>query len=137
MWKNTVRSSWADVSIESVDVQTTAAGNGSPAEQILHQPQLEVGSYLEVTAKVRLGKLKPEDVAVEIYYGIMDSVGHINSGEVTEMEFVGQDGNPDVSQFKGSIPCKVSGQHGYSVRIRPKHEDMSEPYEPGLILWEK
>ncbi len=38
--------------------------------------------------------------------------------------------------FAGSIPCRKTGQYGVTVRILPKHEDLVNPYELGLIHWE-
>ena len=38
--------------------------------------------------------------------------------------------------FTGSVKCKTSGRQGLAVRILPKHPDMVDMYEPGLILWE-
>jgi hypothetical protein len=38
--------------------------------------------------------------------------------------------------FVGSMPCETTGQHGVAVRVLPKHDDLSNPYEMGLILWE-
>ncbi len=37
--------------------------------------------------------------------------------------------------FKGTIPCRSSGQHGYAVRVLPKHRDLANPFESGLIVW--
>jgi len=35
------------------------------------------------------------------------------------------------------MPCEKTGQHGAAVRILPKHPDLANPYELGLIFWEK
>jgi starch phosphorylase len=37
--------------------------------------------------------------------------------------------------FTGTIPCKSSGQYGYAVRVLPRHKDLSNPFEPGLVCW--
>ena len=37
--------------------------------------------------------------------------------------------------FQGTIPCRASGQHGYTVRVLPRHADLASPFEPGLICW--
>ena len=37
--------------------------------------------------------------------------------------------------FKGTIPCRSSGQHGYAVRVLPKNADLANPFEPGLVCW--
>jgi hypothetical protein len=38
--------------------------------------------------------------------------------------------------FVGTMHCKKTGQYGVAVRILPKHEDLANPYELGLIHWE-
>jgi starch phosphorylase len=38
--------------------------------------------------------------------------------------------------FVGSMPCRKTGQHGVAVRVLPRHPDLVNPYEMGLILWE-
>jgi starch phosphorylase len=37
--------------------------------------------------------------------------------------------------FSGAIPCRSSGQHGYAVRVLPRHGDLGNPFEPGLVSW--
>jgi starch phosphorylase len=38
--------------------------------------------------------------------------------------------------FDGSITCTASGRQGYAIRILPRHSDLLEPNELGLVLWE-
>ncbi len=133
-WRAGVKEAWQDLSIENVDVQID---DGQKSSQLdVKQPQLEVGSQLKVAAEVRLGRLKPDDVAVEIYHGLIDSSGNISAGQVTRMshESNGQPENTNV--FTGAIPCTMSGKYGFALRIMPNHPDLDEPYEPGMILWE-
>ena len=37
--------------------------------------------------------------------------------------------------YRGTIPCRASGQHGYAVRVLPKHADLANSFEPGLVTW--
>jgi starch phosphorylase len=134
MWKTNVKEGWNDISIADVDVQV------DDGKKLCHlnvqQPQLEVGSYLRVEAKVNLGRLSHEDVAVEIYYGTVDSEGNIESGEVASMEFKSGPDDQGQTHFVGTVTCKVSGQQGFAVRVLPYHEDLVEQFEPGMIRWE-
>jgi starch phosphorylase len=52
------------------------------------------------------------------------------------MEFQSHDEPENTSTFSGMIPCRASGQHGFAIRVMPKHADLVDPYEPGMILWE-
>ncbi len=91
---------------------------------------------MQVTARVKLGRLNPDDVAVEIYHGRVDSAGNIENGQVQKMAYQQNVGTDGVSLFAGAIPCRISGRHGFALRIMPRHADLVEPYEPGLILCE-
>jgi len=34
------------------------------------------------------------------------------------------------------MTCEKTGQHGLTVRVLPRHCDLADPYEMGLILWD-
>jgi len=119
-WKARLREQWPTVRIEQVAAD-------APAE-------LMVGHVLEVRADVYLGALRPSDVAVELYQGPIDARGQIANGEAVPMSPVREEG-PGRYVFSGTIPCRTSGLHGFTIRALPHHEDLPHPYEPGLILW--
>ena len=134
-WKNTARHAWSDLEISHVEAQ---ARDG---EVFTHwnggNPELEVGAEITVNAQIRLGRLTPNDVSVQIFHGTVDSAGRIETPQISEMRFV--EGSLDenkVASFTGLIPCRTSGKHGFSLRILPRHKDLVEPYEQGMILWE-
>ena len=134
-WKSHVRQNWIDLEIR--DVQTRTVTDETTGEVSQEPQELAVGSQVQVQAQVHLGHLEPQDVTVQIYYGHVDSYGHIRDGQIAEMTY--EDGTMNeqhVATFAGNIPCRVSGRHGYALRILPRHQDLVEPYESGLILWE-
>jgi len=95
---------------------------------------MHVGGELRVKARVGLGGFKPDDVEVQLFHGLVDSLGEIpNPGTVT----MSSNGTPEGGAwpFLGTIPCRTSGQHGYAVRVLPRNGDLSNPYEPGLVCW--
>jgi starch phosphorylase len=53
------------------------------------------------------------------------------------MEFQPNTESNGSSGFMGSITCRASGQHGFALRVLPRHEDMGDPYELNMIRWEK
>jgi starch phosphorylase len=96
---------------------------------------LKVGDKTDVKAWVRLGALAPGDVSVQLYLGRLDARGEIGNVEVTRME-VKERSSDGLSLFEAwAVPCKISGLHGYTVRIVPWHEDLWNPWELGLVLW--
>jgi starch phosphorylase len=135
LWKASTRTGWSDLQFADVQIQTTqekpyASWNG-------HKPELMVGGELKINAMVRMGRLKPTDICVQIYHGQVDSAGRVEDGHITDMQYVENSLNPDgIATFAGGLPCHISGQHGFSLRIVPRHEDLVETYESGMILWE-
>ncbi|MBC8264435.1 MAG: alpha-glucan family phosphorylase [Anaerolineales bacterium] len=119
-WKSHLHEHWADIRVDNVEAEAPA--------------KLKVGAELQVRAQVNLGALEPKDVAVQLYYGLLDTRGEILKGEAIPMKWV--ESNGDGSHvFVGPISCRASGRYGYALRVLPHHEDLSNPYEPGLILW--
>jgi len=111
---------WRNLRIESVETESVE--------------ELPVGSELTVRARVRLGALKPEQVAVQIFEGLLDQDGDIAGAEVVPMvaDKASADGG---REFVGRIVCRTSGQHGFSIRVVPSHDDLSNPFHTGRILW--
>ncbi len=119
-WKREMCSRWPGVQLLRVEAEV-------PSE-------VPVGSLVEVRAEVRLGEIHPEDVAVELYHGPVDANLEIRGGTSIPMICVDRNGDGTYG-FSGAIPCSSSGVRGYALRILPRNEDLSNPYEPGLILW--
>jgi len=134
-WKEQVKKAWSQLSIKDVKLQH---GNGDGNEELLLQGGgLKIGSQLSVRALVRLGELRPDDVSVELYHGAVDAWGNIKQGSSVVMnreECCQQNGQ---AWFKGLMTCTHTGRYGVTVRVLPKHPDLADPYEVGLILWEK
>ncbi len=94
-----------------------------------------MGSRLPVTAVVRLGEIPASDVLVELYHGALDPTGHIVQGETTTMLPSGQPAGGIIS-YTGDIPCRRSGQRGFTIRIVPHREGMLlDRFETGLVRW--
>jgi starch phosphorylase len=133
-WKSNMKKAWSEFTIKDVKIQVN---NGKDNEQLdLRQPQLKVGSQLSISALVKLPKVSPDDVSVELYHGPVDSQGNIRNGSAVRMaykETTGQDGE---HWFVGSMSCGETGRHGVAVRVLPRNADLVNPYEMGLILWE-
>jgi glycogen phosphorylase len=123
VWRRSLGKGWSSVKVESVEPH-----GADP---------LHVGSALEVTARVSLGSFSPQDVEVQLFHGLVDSLGEIPRPATVEMSHNGgpakKDGNTWV--FHGTIPCRSSGQHGFAVRVLPRHPDLPHPFEPGLVTW--
>ena len=117
-WKTRVRQSWSSVKIESVDTIQTQTSH--------------VGDDIEVEAKVHLGDLSSNDVAVELFHGQVASDGQIAQGESLLMNHVS---NEEINTFAGRLKLQKSGRWGYTVRIRAHHPDLNSIWDTGLVTW--
>ncbi|MBN2272154.1 MAG: alpha-glucan family phosphorylase [Sedimentisphaerales bacterium] len=134
-WKASIREGWSECAVKDVIMEV----RDDDASEHLNprQPQLKVGSQLSVRTLVRLGRISPDDVSVELYYGPVDGWGSITEGAVVRMEYEKASDGQGEHWFRGSVSCRKTGQHGVSVRVLPRHADLVNPHELGLILWEK
>jgi glycogen phosphorylase len=82
---------------------------------------------------VQLGSLQPQDVVVELYLGRVDTRGEIVEGRAIAMHPESNSGGDYV--YAGEATPAESGLHGFTIRVRPNHPDLSTPFVPGLIVW--
>jgi starch phosphorylase len=121
-----VRAGWPQVRIEAVE--------DGPGQA------LPVGTHMRARARIRLGALAPEDVAVELYVGRLDPSAEIVDAESTLMKPVLREPDGRFLFEAAGVPCMRSGLHGFTVRVRPSHPDLAAsggqiPFLPGLIAW--
>ena len=119
-WKQNLVDHWFNIKIENVDIS-------EPAD-------IQVNQTIAVKARVNLATLSPEDVQVQLYQGFIDASGKIVNGIPVVMDYQGEDQN-GLSIYTANITYTHSGLQGLSLRVLPKHENLSSPYEPRLILW--
>lgn len=119
-WKRDVAQHWPRVKIAEIETG--------------QRENLEFGTILQVRAHVHLDLVKPESVAVELYYGDLDTTGQIRTGKTVTMECK-QDLGKHMYLYEGGIPCEKTGQLGFTVRAVPHHADLAEKHETGLITW--
>ncbi len=119
-WRRALARDWGRIRVDNVE-----AKGADP---------MQVGGQLEVQANVNLGNLSPDDVQVQLFHGVVDNQGDIPLPSTVPMSHNStRQGNTWI--FKGTIPCRSSGQHGYAVRVLPYHPDLANPFEPGLVCW--
>jgi starch phosphorylase len=121
-WQSHLFEHWYDMKIESVDISD--------------HPDIQVEQTIAVKARLNLAALTPSDVQVELYQGSVNASGEIAHGVPVVMEYQGQDPqNPTIGIYTANIAYANSGLQGLSLRVLPKHDYLSSPYESGLILW--
>ncbi|MEG3939765.1 MULTISPECIES: alpha-glucan family phosphorylase [unclassified Microcoleus] len=119
-WKKHVLAKWYDIKIESVDIS--------------QDKEVKVNQSIAVKSRINLMGLTPADVQVELYQGSVDANGDIVGGVPVVMEYLGED-DRNASLYTADITYTSSGLQGLSLRVLPKHDNLSSPYEAGVILW--
>lgn len=119
-WQRHIFEHWYDIRIKDVDVSESA--------------DIQVNQTLVVKAQIVLGVLTPDDVQVELYQGPVNADGEIENGVSVTMDYQGQD-QQGTSTYTFDITYTNSGLQGLSLRVLPRHDYLSSPYEPGLVLW--
>jgi starch phosphorylase len=120
-WKSHMKENW-----HQVKVLDFSSPQGS---------DLKVGVEFEMSARIHLGDLKPEDVAIELYMGTVNPKGEIINPCIVPMELVERELNGDYTYCARSVPGGQSGLLGCTVRVLPCHPDLISRFIPGLITW--
>lgn len=119
-WKAHVRGAWPQVRVDHVE----SAGIGAA---------VRVGDRLTVRAYVSLGALSPDDVDVQVVHGRVtesDVIDDFTAQSLTLSESY-EEGRHG---YGGVVDLAASGPFGYTVRIVPKHENLTSVAELGLVV---
>jgi starch phosphorylase len=121
-WKEKIKSNWGSIKVIKSDT------NG-------RSKQLFVGQELTINAEIDLGKLTPDDVEVQIYYGQIENENNpqYNSTVVMNADF--QEAKNGLYKYSGIINCVESGHQGYTIRILPKCAMLIHPFELDVVYW--
>ncbi len=146
-WKKRVCDNWYLVSVRSAGCYTTgpsseentapgaaentAAGLSSEGNDITAAP----GSKTTVQSVVRLGGLVPEDVSVELYYGLIDENGEIADGEHLPMQLAGEMEDDGSYRYSADLYLTSGGEYGYQFRVFPSHPLLTDKFELRLVKW--
>jgi len=91
------------------------------------------GNKIHMTVQVFLGKLQPEEVEVELYYGIVKSIDEVKESRIEKMN-VTEDRKDCNCLYSCTITCNEAGRYGFTARVTPTGDDRIK-YTPGLICW--
>jgi starch phosphorylase len=119
-WKQKLFNNWYDIKIVDIDISESA--------------DIQVNQNIGVKARINLAGLSPSDVEIQLYKGAVDAEGEIVNGQTVVMDHQGFDSHHH-SVYTATINYTASGLQGLSLRVLPKHQYLSNSYEPGYILW--
>jgi starch phosphorylase len=110
-----VRSAWPGVQARRLD---------TPRHRI------QYGESIPVEVAVRLNGLAPSDVRVELLLS-REPRDQVHSHDLAPA------GALDSGEHRFALDLKpgLSGKLDYRIRVHPRHELLTHPYELGLTLW--
>lgn len=118
-WKAFVNDAWRDVWVYA---------------RMPQEAKMELGSKISVEAQVRIGRLKPEDVSVELL-SARDNNGKLEDQKVIPMTLAsGPDGN-GIYRYVGEREADNGGSLVFGVRVMPSHPSLLSKHEMGLVRW--
>ncbi|MDQ4051300.1 MAG: alpha-glucan family phosphorylase [Actinomycetota bacterium] len=119
VWKAKVRGAWGAVKVEYVE----SGGIGDAAE---------VGAVMNVRAFVALGELSPDDVAVQVVHGKINSEDELTNTTLDELR-AAESYEGGRHRFDGDVTLATSGAFGYTVRVVPRHGLLTSSAELGVV----
>jgi glycogen phosphorylase len=118
-WKERLHAVWGQLRIDAIDTNI--------------DEEVSVGDRLPIKVCINPGEIPLSEIAVDIYFGVLDSRGTIRGGEIVPLEPLK---DPDsAGHFSGELECRFCGRHGFMLRVMPRHPELGNVYDPGLILW--
>lgn len=117
-WKKTVRENWDGVSLVRFETDI-------PKETT-------VGTTGEVRAWLQLAPLLPQDICIEVVYGRIGVDFEIQEIGAVPLKFESA-AEDNTSLFKGAVPFIRGGKFGVAIRILPRHRDLPNRYQMGLV----
>ena len=122
-WMERVTRSWDRIAIRDIDF----ANSGGT---------VQVGEKVEVSMKVDLGEISPNDVTVQIVSGQLNSQEQFLDSVPSVAQLNGSpEGDKGIFGYRGEVTCFESGRLGITARVIPHNEHLVHTFKPKLISW--
>ncbi|MBI4026420.1 MAG: alpha-glucan family phosphorylase [Verrucomicrobia bacterium] len=121
LWKRQIREAWPQAAVQEI-----------VCDHPRHYEVL-VGEKVPIRAKVFLGRIAPEHVLVEIYYGEAED-GELRNPATIRLEMEKQEGE-GAYWYAGHIEAIESGAYGFNIRLIPTHPNLTQKHELRLVTW--
>jgi starch phosphorylase len=117
-WKSRIRAAWGGVSVRRLDTP---------------KARIQFGESIPVEVAVKLNGLAPSDVCAELLLarGPREGTPVQHSHELTDAGAIA-DGE---HRFKVELKPGLAGRLDYRIRVYPRHELLTHPFELGLCSW--
>lgn len=95
--------------------------------------KLHAGDDFKIKTVVHLGSMSPDEVDVEVYFGLVNSQNKIISSH-SEAMTMSEDLGGGKFVYQHDLVCARTGRFGFTVRVRPGNEIWRD-LVPGYIVW--
>jgi len=119
-WYENVMYNWSDISIKDIRMDGL--------------DDIEMGKSFHVEADIFLGKLSPEDLMVEAYYGKVDPSNNFEESDTAVMQFNGVL-KDKICTYSADINFEEVGHFGLNIRVTPNHPSPERRNAMGLVIW--
>ena len=120
-WSHKIMENWSQVEVLEM--------SGPDQEAFLW------GDEVEIRAKVKIGRLSPDDVGCEVYFGPLGADGEFGSRQTVTMQTTSQEN--DTYWYSGKIICDSNGRLGIKIRVTPFFREALSQSTMGLVAWSK
>lgn len=119
-WKQFVSAEWNNIRVVSYS-----------------QPEvsydLSQKNLMHMEVNLDLGRIKPEDIGVEIVFTTVDSKNRPHIQEVREYEFIGMDNG--VARYQVDILPERTGMYQVGTRLYPKNKELPHRQDFPYVKW--
>ena len=119
-----VQREWLSANWDSIRIEPPVRETDGP---------FRAGKTFRVNAIVDLGKLSPEEVEVQLFYGKLKAIDTLSESHTEEMTIKEDQGNGK-HLYTCAITCNASGRYGFTARVTASGDDRIK-FTPGLITW--
>lgn len=117
-WKSKIAKVWPHISVDAVEAP--------------EMDRVPLGHSVRVQARIQLAGLSPDEVEVQLYHGVLGSLGHVNDPHTAPMRLE-KTLELGAAIFSGTFQCTQTGRYGYLIRVLPRHPLQASPFTTGLV----
>ena len=119
-WKARIRDAWAGVSLRRLDIE---------------KREINYGDSVHFEVAVKLNGLQPGDVVVEMLMGLCTKREKMEELRRYYFEYTGKMTEAGENIFTIDIQPEQCGKLEYRIRVYPRHEMLTHPFEMGMMRW--
>jgi starch phosphorylase len=100
----------------------------------LQDKKTQAGDKLRISTQVYLDSLSPQDVRVELYYGLLKNNQNIENAQRVEMTSTEQVSS-GTFKYETDVNIVEGGEYGYTFRIIPNNSSLINVFDTGYVKW--